>query len=158
MALSIAECRKNRGHAKGCITRAGNQVGHCLKADISTLDPATLTRIAEVVERADENFQVHHDLLYQEHDQMEADDYFHGLDEHHAQVMEVRSNLNTLSARLTATQALRRVETSLSLLELSSQDGFDPQLLEALPRTKALYMTFEDSSSHLTLSKDPLFD
>lgn len=63
MALSITECRKNRGNAKGCITRAGNQVGYFIKADITALDPTALTRMTESVERADESFQVHHDML-----------------------------------------------------------------------------------------------
>lgn len=67
-------------------------------------------------------------------------------------------NINTLSARFTATQALKKVEASMSLLELTAKDGFAPQLLETLPRTKTLYLSFEDLSTHITLSRDPLFD
>lgn len=157
MALSITECRKNRGNAKGSITRAGNQVSYFLKSDITTLDPAALARISESIDRADDSFQTHHDMLYHDHGNLADDDYFHESDEHHAQVADIRRNINTLSARLTATQALRKIEASMALLEIAAKDGFVPQLLDNLPRAKTLYLSFEDSSTHITLSDEAIF-
>lgn len=156
MSLSIAECRKARGNAKGCITRTGTQASHDLNLDSASLDLAHIVRMRDSLSRADDNFQVHHEILHDEHEQMEEDDYFHELDEHNAQVSRICTRIKHPEARLNATKALAQAETSLSLLELTAKDGFTPELLSELPETKELCKAFHKVSSSPLLSKEPL--
>lgn len=158
MALSAAECRKNRGTAKGTLTRTSNQVYSLLKAEVVTLESTAITKMRDSVDKAEELFIAHHDLLFHEHAQMDAETYLREADESQSQVMEAKSQLTQLTAKLSAAQTLRRVETSLDRLELNSDEGFQPEMLDDFPVAKDLYMKFEEASSHISLASNASFD
>lgn len=157
MSLTTAECRMNRGNAKGTITRASNQVGLFLKADITLLDLAALTRISESIERADDNFQHHHDMLRMELEGLTEDEYLQEGHNHQLLVSSVRININILKMRYSTTQAMQKLQTAVASLEIDARDGFTPCLIEDLPRVKIMNFSFQDTTSDLAISSDVIF-
>lgn len=157
MALSIAECRKNRGNAKGTITRAGNQVSLFLRADIITLDLSALGRISDSIERADDSFQLHHDTLRMELDGLSEEEYLQEGQEHQILVSGVRLNISILKARHSTTQSMMMLENALASLEIDCRDDFSPGSLDDLARVKAMNVAFVEASSNLLLSTEVVF-
>lgn len=157
MSLSVAELRKLRGNAKGYVTRTGNQITLLLKADITLLDLTALEKLSDLLEKADDTFQLHHDDLHYVHAEINEGQYLDESQEHQALVSRVRLNINMLKAQHETTEMMQEVENALSSLEIGAKDGQSPSLLDALPRVKLLNQSFEKSSSRLVIATDVVF-
>lgn len=151
---TVSECRKARGNAKGSVTRAGNTTSVMLKSDAHVLDLAAIIRTRESLERGDDIFQLNHERLFEEFEQMEPDDYYQELEEHNKQVLDIRAQLVSVEARLNAAHSLAQVEAAISDLELTAREGFTAQLLVLLPEARKLFTDFQKASAHASIAKD----
>lgn len=115
MSLSIADCRKARGNAKGALTRTANNVNHSLLLPPASLDEAAVTKMKDSLVRADDAFQSHHQLLHVELGELSDDEYLTELQDHQSLFSKALTSVNTLLARIVSLRSLTLAETSLSL-------------------------------------------